>query len=75
MRDDLLHLKYLNSTLRFALPHRNAIIAILLLTVFMAGANAAEPLVLKYIFDDLTEQATWQAVAQGLILLAAPATW
>ena len=70
MRDDLLHLKYLHSAMRFALPHRNAIIAILLLTVFMAGANAAEPLVLKYIFDDLTAQATWQVVAQGLILLA-----
>jgi ATP-binding cassette, subfamily B, bacterial len=55
--------------MRFALPHRNAIIAILLLTVLMAAANAAEPLVLKYIFDDLAEQAAWQIVAQGLILL------
>jgi ATP-binding cassette subfamily B protein len=69
MRDDLLHLKYLHSAMRFALPHRNAIIVILLLTVLMAGANAAEPLILKYIFDDLAKQATWQIVAQGLLLL------
>jgi hypothetical protein len=57
MREELLHFKYLHSAMRFALPHRNAIIVILLLTVLMAGANAAEPLVLKYIFDDLAEQA------------------
>jgi ATP-binding cassette, subfamily B, bacterial len=70
MREELLHFKYLHSAMRFALPHRNAIIVILLLTVLMAGANAAEPLVLKYIFDDLAEQAAWQVVAQGLILLS-----
>lgn len=70
MRDDLLHLKYLYSAMRFALPHRNAIVVILLLTVLIAGANAAEPLVLKYIFDDLTQRAGWQIVARGLMLLA-----
>jgi ATP-binding cassette subfamily B protein len=69
MREELQHFKYLHSAMRFALPHRNAIIVILLLTVLMAGANAAEPLVLKYIFDDLAKQAAWQVVAQGLLLL------
>ena len=71
MREDLLHLKYLHSAMRFALPHRNAIIVILLLTVLVASANAAEPLVLKYIFDDLTERSAWQNAARGLLLLAA----
>jgi ATP-binding cassette, subfamily B, bacterial len=39
--------------LSFAAPHRGSVVAILLLTLAMAGLNAAEPLVLKYIFDDL----------------------
>jgi hypothetical protein len=38
---------------RFALPQRNAIVAILALTLLMAAANAAEPLALKFIFDSL----------------------
>lgn len=71
MREQLLHFKHLNSALGFALPHRNTIIVILLLTVLMAAANAAEPLVLKYIFDDLANQAAWKIVAEGLVLLSA----
>ena len=38
---------------RFALPQRNANVAILSLTLLMAAANAAEPLALKFIFDSL----------------------
>lgn len=40
--------------IRFALPERRAVMSIVALTLLIAAANAAEPLVLKVIFDGLT---------------------
>jgi ATP-binding cassette, subfamily B, bacterial len=56
---------------RFALPQRNAILLILLLTMFMAAANAAEPLALKYIVDHLSLHPTLPPLWRGLAVLAA----
>jgi hypothetical protein len=55
---------------RFALPQRNAILAILALTLLMASANAAEPLALKLIFDGLTAERTLPPLLQGIGMLA-----
>jgi ATP-binding cassette subfamily B protein len=55
---------------RFALPQRNAILAILALTLLMAAANAAEPLALKLIFDSLTAERTLPPLLQGIVILA-----
>lgn len=56
---------------RFALPQRNAIVAILALTLLMAAANAAEPLALKFIFDSLGAEEKVRPLVQGLAMLAA----
>ena len=56
---------------RFALPQRNAIVAILALTLLMAAANAAEPLALKFIFDSLGGEEKVRRLVQGLAVLAA----
>jgi ATP-binding cassette, subfamily B, bacterial len=47
-------LQRLRRALRYAAPFRRSIGAIFLLTLALASINAAEPLVLKYIFDELT---------------------
>ncbi|HEX7038188.1 MAG TPA: ABC transporter ATP-binding protein [Pseudomonadales bacterium] len=39
--------------LGFARPHRRAVLVIAVLTLLVAGVNAVEPLVLKYVFDGL----------------------
>src|SRR3954471_14951987 len=57
--------------IRFALPQRNAIVFILVLTLLMAAANAAEPLALKYIIDNLSLQPKAQPLVKGLTVLAA----
>jgi ATP-binding cassette, subfamily B, bacterial len=54
----------------FALPQRNAIFLILGLTLFMAAANAAEPLALKYIIDGLTGQEGLSTLGKGLAVIA-----
>src|SRR3954468_13364828 len=59
----------LHEAVRFALPQRKAILLILGLTVFMAAANAAEPLALKYIFDRLAPGSVLRPLAMGLALL------
>src|SRR3954471_19788118 len=61
----------LHQAVRFALPQRNAIVAIIALTAFMAAANAAEPLALKYLFDSLSAGGPLQPLVTGLVVLAA----
>jgi ATP-binding cassette subfamily B protein len=61
----------LHQAVRFALPQRNAILMILLLTAFMAAANAAEPLALKFIFDRLGAGSLLTPLIKGIIILAA----
>jgi ATP-binding cassette, subfamily B, bacterial len=60
----------LHQAVRFALPQRNAILVVLALTAFMAAANAAEPLALKYIFDGLAQGGTFELLIRGLALLS-----
>jgi ATP-binding cassette subfamily B protein len=57
--------------IRFALPQRDAIVFILILTLLMAAANAAEPLALKYIIDNLSLRRTAEPLVTGLTVLAA----
>jgi ATP-binding cassette subfamily B protein len=64
-------MRRLHQAVRFALPQRNAILLILLLTLFMAAANACEPLALKYIFDHLAPASALRPFIIGLGILAA----
>jgi ATP-binding cassette subfamily B protein len=61
----------LHQAVRFALPQRNAIVAILALTFLMAGANAAEPLALKFFFDQLAGGRDLGQLGKGIGALAA----
>jgi len=44
----------LHEAVRFALPQRHAIAVILILVLAVAGLSAFEPLILKWVFDELT---------------------
>jgi ATP-binding cassette, subfamily B, bacterial len=59
----------LRRAIGFARPHRWTVLGILCLTIIVAGANAAEPLVMKYIFDQLGVQGSLHAVLQGVAML------
>ncbi|WP_315743870.1 MULTISPECIES: hypothetical protein [unclassified Bradyrhizobium] len=52
----LARLRRLHVAVRFALPQRHAILVIVLLVLAVAGINAFEPLVLKGVFDQLTDR-------------------
>lgn len=56
--------------LGFAFPHRKAVIVICIVTMFLAVVSAAEPLVLKYIFDELTGGNSMRALIHGVLILA-----
>lgn len=56
----------LRRALGFAHPHRWPIVLILFMTMIMAATSAVEPLVLKYIFDDLMSGNTLRAVLRGV---------
>jgi ATP-binding cassette, subfamily B, bacterial len=62
--------RHFHRAIRFALPQRNAIAFILVLTLLMAAANAVEPLALKYIVDHLSPSPTLDALWKGLAVLA-----
>lgn len=57
--------------LRFAFPYRAAVAVLLLLTVVLAALNAAEPLVLKFIFDHLADGRGTHFLLWGVGLLVA----
>ena len=57
--------------IRFALPERRAVVLIVALTLLIAAANSAEPLILKLIFDGLTLRPALGPLGRGLALLAA----
>lgn len=57
----------LRRAMAFAAPHRSAIALISCATVLIAGVNAAEPLVLKFVFDGLAQ---WQEPARMLPFVA-----
>ena len=52
--DRATRLNRLRRALGFAFPYRCAVLAIFLITLLMAAVNAAEPLILKFLFDGLT---------------------
>ena len=63
----------LRRALRFAAPHRKAVIAISALTLVLSAVGAAEPLVLKFVFDGIGTAAVNRVLLTGvgcLLLLA-----
>jgi ATP-binding cassette, subfamily B, bacterial len=57
--------------LGFAFPYRKAVLGILLITLFLASVNAAEPLVMKFIFDNLSSSPDLAALGLGVAGLLA----
>lgn len=55
--------------LHFAFPYRKSVFVIFLLTLVIAAVGAAEPLVLKYIFDQLTALHGVQSLIIGVAWL------
>jgi ATP-binding cassette, subfamily B, bacterial len=55
--------------LSYLRPFRGAVAAILGLVLVIGALNALEPLILKYIFDELGGGRRWQAIALGVGLL------
>jgi ATP-binding cassette subfamily B protein len=60
----------LQRALRFTAPHRRAVATISLCTLFLAAANAGEPLVLKIVFDGLGHGLELGGLIRGILLLA-----
>lgn len=61
----------LRRALGFAFPFRRSVGAILGITLLLAAINAAEPLVLKYVFDHLTPGGSARFLTIGVALLVA----
>ncbi len=61
----------LRRSLSYLRPFRGAVAAILGLVLFIGALNALEPLILKYIFDELGGGRRWQAIGLGVGLLVA----
>ena len=59
----------LRRALRFAVPHRRAILLVLALTLAIAFVSSVEPLVMKYIVDGLMAGEGMQVVWVGLAFL------
>ena len=57
--------------LRFAAPHKVPVIAIVGLTLVLSAVGAAEPLVLKYIFDGLAGTSVNRVLLNGVGILIA----
>lgn len=51
------------------MPHRKAVLLILVLTLVLAAVNAIEPLVLKIIFDSLVPHGAVRPLLEGITLL------
>jgi len=69
--DRSIRLSRLRRALEFASPHRRAVLAIFLITLVMAGLNAAEPLILKYLFDDLVSRRAVDTLLTAIVILIA----
>lgn len=59
----------LRRALSYTSKHRMAVSAILLITLFIAAMNAAEPLIMKYIFDGLGGNTVVNTIVVGIALL------
>jgi ATP-binding cassette subfamily B protein len=62
-------LRRLHDAVRFALPQRHAIALILALVLAVAALNAFEPLILKWVFDELTAGRQATVILMGLAVL------
>ena len=67
--DRATRLNRLRRALGFAFPYRRAVLAIFLITLVMAGVNAAEPLILKYLFDGLTSNGQTKMLITSIAIL------
>src|SRR5215212_3987241 len=47
----------LRRALKFAFPYKRAVVGIFFITLLVAAANAIEPIILKYLFDNLASDA------------------
>ena len=56
----------LRRALGFAAPYRKTVGVIFLFTLALAGVNAAEPLILKYVFDSLVSKPEMKVLALGI---------
>lgn len=57
--------------MKFTFPHRRAVVAITGCTLLVAAFNAAEPLVMKFIFDGLEKTRDLRALLVGVAVLVA----
>lgn len=55
--------------LSFAFPYRRSVGGILVITLVIAALNAAEPIVLKYIFDEIQQTRNMNALMRGVWIL------
>ncbi len=60
----------LRRALGFAFPYRRSVLLIFFLTLVLAGLNAAEPLILKYVFDALVPPQGGRSTDQAIRVLA-----
>src|SRR4051812_1998252 len=63
-------LSRLKRAIAFAFPYKRAVLGILGFTLLLAGINAAEPLVLKYIFDGIGNLGGTGVLITGVAWLA-----
>jgi ATP-binding cassette subfamily B protein len=61
----------LQRALQFTRAHRGSVAIISVCTLVLAAANAAEPLILKFIFDNLGRGQPFKALTNGILLLVA----
>ena len=61
----------LRRALLFAFPFRKAVLGILLITLLLSAVNAAEPLIMKFVFDDLATNKQMHALMVGIGALLA----
>jgi ATP-binding cassette subfamily B protein len=62
-------LRRLHAAVQFALPQRHAVSIIILLVLAVAAINAFEPLILKWVFDQLTDLQQAGAILTGILML------
>src|SRR5436309_826958 len=55
--------------LSFAFPYRQAVVGICLITLVLAALNAAEPLILKYVFDSFESDTPLRGLWIGIGLM------
>src|SRR5947207_797536 len=60
----------LHEAVKFAFPQRHAITLIILMMLGVAAINAVEPLVLKWLFDELTSGRRLELLIAGVGMLA-----